>query len=295
MSGSGPGLPAEVRRRTLEVGGTRLALLECGRGAPVVLLHGFPDNAWTWEHQFGPLAAAGYRAIAPYLPGYPPSGLPASGTIEVHEVIDALAALIEKVADGPAVLVGHDWGATLTYLLAAGRPELLGGAVAMAVPHPAASGQVLTHPDLIQENFHHWFFQLPDLPEAALEANDLAFVDYLWRSWSPSLDHTDHVERVKRETLSVPGAIAAAIDYYRAMFRAMVSGSLELQPTSVRTLVLFGADDPHQRLVSGQDEWFGGEYELEVIGGARHFLQREVPAEVTRLLLKWLSAPTLRH
>lgn len=254
-----------------------------------MLLHGFPDNAWTWDRLFEPLATAQHRVVAPFLPGFPPSGLPLSGEVVIAEVIDVVAALIERVGEGDVTLIGHDWGATIAYAVAALRPELLARAAMLSVPHPAASGLVLADPALIQENFHHWFFQLPDLPEAAVAANDLAFIDYLWNEWSSAAPDREHVERVKRETYEAPGGLKAALDYYRAMYRAVLAGEMDLAPIAVPSLVAFGADDPHRRLAAGQERYFAGDYRFELVDGARHFLQRERPNELSALVLDWLA------
>jgi pimeloyl-ACP methyl ester carboxylesterase len=277
-----------VRER--EVAGTTIAYLERGAGEPVFLLHGFPDSAWTWEYQLAELAAAGYRVIAPFLPGYPPSGVPPGGEIRFPDVVEHVADFVAETAGGTkVVLVGHDWGATLAYAIAAARPEQLSSAAMLAVPHPATSAQVIEDPAMVQENFHHWFFQLPNLPEAALAANDLAFINYLWESWSLGAPNAGHVERVKRETLGQPGAIAAALGYYRQMYEALVAGRFAVGAITVPSLVIFGAEDPHRRLAEGQEQWFADRYEFRVIPGARHFLQHERPRDLASVLLEWLA------
>lgn len=278
-----------IDQRTVEAGGVTFGVLAAGRGRPVILLHGFPDSAWTWEEQLEALAEAGFEALAPFLPGYPPSGLGERGEVEIGEVVAALAALIEGAGDGPVALVGHDWGATLTYALSARRPDLVERATVIAVPHPAASARVLELPELIQENFHHWFFQLPDLPEAAIRAGDFALVDYLWEQWTLHQPDREHVRRVKQETLGRPGGVEAAIGYYRAMYRALAAGELNLPPITVPTLAVFGSADPHHVLVGGQEQWFDAEHRLELVDGARHFVQREQPRHLNALLLDWLE------
>jgi len=280
---------APIAQRETTVAGTRLAYLEAGRGPTVVLLHGFPDNAWTWEHQLEGLAQAGCHAVAPFLPGFPPSAV-VDGELRMGDIFEPLAALLRELG-GPVALVGHDWGATVSYQLAAAEPELLSCAAMLAVPHPAASGAVLFDPALVKENFHHWFFQLEGLPELAFETNDYAFVDFFWREWSVGEPEAAHLERLKRETFAQPGATAAAVGYYRAMYRAIRAGELTLEPITVPSLVVFGAQDPHRQLAAGRPEpHFSGEYRFELIDGAFHFLQREQPQALTDLLVDWVAA-----
>jgi pimeloyl-ACP methyl ester carboxylesterase len=278
-----------IEQRSICAGEVEFGVLTSGEGAPIVLLHGFPDNAWTWAAQLEALGTAGYEVFAPFLPGYAPSTLPPGGAVEIDAIVSALAALIERLAAGPASLVGHDWGATLTYALAARRPDLVSSAITIAVPHPSASARVLEFPELVAENFHHWFFQLEAVPEATLALNDFAMVDYLWQRWSTGEPDRAHLERVKRETLAAPGGVEAAIGYYRAIYQAVTSEAFALPTIEVPTLVVFGADDPHQVLVVGQEQFFAGEHRLELVEGARHFVHREQPEVVTRLIDRWAS------
>jgi pimeloyl-ACP methyl ester carboxylesterase len=269
--------------------GSRLALLEAGQGDPVVLLHGFPDNAWTWEPVIERLALRGHRVVAPFLPGYWPSEPPPSGEIEVTEVIELLESLLGEIGDGPVALVGHDWGATLTYLLAGRAPRAISRAVTIAVPHPARSGALIFDPELAHHAFHWWLFLVDDIGEAALSANDLALVDYLWRQWSPDLEDRQHIERVKRETLGATGGIANAIGYYRSFLSSLAAGTLELPTITVPTLTVFGGDDPMRRLVVGQESAFAAAFRTETLPGAGHFVHREDPDRIALLIEQWID------
>jgi pimeloyl-ACP methyl ester carboxylesterase len=195
-------------------------------------------------------------------------------------------------------LVGQDFGASITYGLIAAHPGLVRRAVGMAVPHPAETAKSVLNARHVHRSFHWWFFQLPNLPEKALAENDFAFVDYLWEYWSsPGHRDTKHIAEIKR-MLAEPGALAATLGYYRAMFdsrhmdprheslRKSMGGTI-----GVPTLALCGGDDMRAELMTDQAKHFSGEYRYEVVAGAGHFLHREKPAEVTRLVLDWLGKP----
>ncbi len=277
--------------------GIDFAYLEQGTGPLVLLLHGFPDNARSWEHQLPALAAAGYRAVAPNLRGYPPTGTPTDGYYDRATLAADVAELIRQLGAGRrAHLVGQDWGAVIAYAVLAANPELIERAVVMAVPHPAVVAMSLLDARHVHHSFHWSFFQLPGLPEQALAANDFAFIDYLWRYWSaPGHEDAAHIADIKH-MLAIPGALTATLAYYRAMFDpakadprlASLRQSMN-RPIPVPTLALCGDADPRAELMQDQSQYFTGEYRFEPVPGAGHFLHREQPADVNRRILDWLA------
>lgn len=271
--------------------------MEEGSGPMVILLHGFPDNARTWSHQMPALAAAGYRVVAPYLRGYSPSEVPPAGFYDKATLTEDIAALIQTLSPGePVHLVGHDWGAIISYAVLAAFPELVRRAVVMAVPHPAEVARSILDPKHIHRSFHWWFFQLADLPEAAVARDDYAFIDYLWTYWtSQGHEDSEHLEQIK-VMLAQPGVLSATLGYYRAMLDSSkadprlsdVRQRMD-RPISVPTLALCGADDLRAELMTHQGQHFSGEYRYRSVAGAGHFPQREKSAEVTQLVLEWLG------
>ncbi|QWE18334.1 alpha/beta fold hydrolase [Polynucleobacter corsicus] len=281
----------------IEANGIKFAYHEEGQGPLIVLLHGFPDIASTWSHQVPTLVAQGYRVVTPYLRGYAPTEIPQDGFYDKATLVEDIAAFINGLSGGePVYLVGQDWGAIIAYALLAAYPELITRVVVMAVPHPGQVTESLVNPRHIHRSFHWWFFQLADLPEKAILANNQAFIDYLWAYWTiPSHRDEQHIQAVKK-TLEKPGVLAATLAYYRAMFDpAKADPNLAAvrekmaRPIKVPTLALCGREDLRAELMLEQSQYFTGEYDFQLVDNAGHFLHREQPEAVTKLIISWLK------
>lgn len=291
-----------IEQRSLTVRGLRVALLEAGPrdGPGLLMLHGFPDSAWSWSRQIPAFAAAGYRVVAPWLRGYPPSEIPPPGAyydratlaLDLDELIQALWG--QRACD----LIAQDWGAALSYGLLALRPQRVRRAVLLAVPHPATVRATLKRsPRHVLRSFHWFLFQLPRLPEWLCARHDYRFLETLWKLWSPQFDDAEHVARI-RQAFATPGAIEAALAYYRALFDARLADPALAglrarldEPITVPTLALCGDRDMRRELLEPQRVHFAGEYAHAVVAGAGHFLHREQPEAVNRLALDWLRRP----
>jgi pimeloyl-ACP methyl ester carboxylesterase len=228
--------------------------------------------------------------------GYPPTAVPSGAFFDAATLTEDAAALIEAL-DSPAFVVGHDWGALAAYGVCAAHPELIRGGAAMAVAHPTASARAVTSYDQLKRSFYLLFFQLPFLPEAVVPLDDFAFIDRLWADWSPGLDDRKHIAGVKR-TLGEPGALDAALGYYRALFDpSRHDPALEktraamTQPIETPFMVLMGLTDQcmDPEYAVSADDLFTGPYERVMVPGAGHFLHREQPDAVNDALLRWFA------
>jgi pimeloyl-ACP methyl ester carboxylesterase len=281
----------------IQVGQLKFAYIEQGTGPTVIMLHGFPDHALTWSHQIDALSAQGYRVIAPYLKGYPPTEGPPGGFYDKATLVHEVAQFTQMICQHETChLVGQDWGAIIGYGLLAAYPELFQRAVLMAVPHPEKVGQSILEAKHIHRSFHWWFFQLKDLPEKAIWQNDMAFIDYLWAYWTvEGFQDEEHIRSIKH-MLSQPGVLAATLGYYRAMLDQdkfnPEHADLRLRmarPIGVPTLALCGAEDLRAELMLDQSQYFTSEYDFQLIDKAGHFLHREQPQAVTAQILAWLK------
>ena len=112
---------AGVTERRIATNGIELNIAEAGKGPLVLLLHGFPDTARTWDHARPAIAAKGYRVVSPWMRGYAPTAIPARDTDAMTLGQDALG-LIAALGAEQAIVVGHDWGATAAYAAATIEP-----------------------------------------------------------------------------------------------------------------------------------------------------------------------------
>ncbi len=279
-----------------QANGLRFAFLEAGSGPTVLLLHGYPDNAYSWEHQFPALISAGYRVAAPFLRGYPPTEIPAHGYYDRGTLALDVKSLIDVLNGGkPVFLVAQDWGASIAYALLAAFPETVKRAVLLAVPHPAEIRRTLRRsPAHVIRSFHWFMFQLPWLPERLCKLGDGAFLQFLWWLWSPDFRDQAHVARI-REMMREPGAVEATLAYYRALFgeKHHDPALAELRTRiarkiSVPTLCACGTRDMRREMLEGSHREFSGVYEWTTVEGAGHFLHREKPEAVNTLILDWL-------
>ena len=263
--------------------GIELAVLDEGDGPAVLLLHGFPDSHHVWRHQISALVDAGFRAIAPDLRGFGESDRPAEVQAYAvrHSVADMLAILDALDVDRVRV-VGHDWGASLAWGVAAYLPDRVEKLVALSVGHPGTRRE--TTVDQREKSWYMLLFQFEGVAEELLARNDWK----LAREW---LRGNGDVERYVAD-LARPGALTAALNWYRANLhpRRELEPPRELPPVAVPTLGLWSSGDDYlgeeQMLRSG--EFVAGPWRYERIEGASHWLQLDAPARINELLLAFL-------
>ncbi|WP_086571675.1 MULTISPECIES: alpha/beta fold hydrolase [Streptomyces] len=160
-----------VEHRFVEVNGVRLHIAEQGRGPLVLLLHGFPECWYSWRHQFGPLAEAGYRVVAPDQRGYARSEQPED--VDAYSLLHLtgdVIGLIHALGEESAVVVGHDWGAPVAWTTALLRPDVVRGVAGLSVPHvprgPVSPLAALR--ELLGDGFYQNYFQEQGLADGEL-------------------------------------------------------------------------------------------------------------------------------
>lgn len=283
---------------TITAGGIDFTYLAQGEGPLALCLHGYPDSAHTWRYLLPELAAAGYRAVAPFLRGYAPTSLAADGRYQVGVLgVDANELHEALGGDAAAVLIGHDWGAMGAYAGATLAPERWRRVVAASVlPGPIAAQGFLSY-DQLRLSWY-MFFQLTPLADMVVPAEDYEFITRLWQDWSPGYDCAEDVARFV-ECMDGPGRLEAALGFYRQTLQPELqdpalteaqNAAFSVPPQPL--LYLHGADDGcmSSALAAGVDDVLTVPGSRSVIvPDAGHFLQLERPDVVNAEILRFLS------
>ena len=284
--------PEVGTHRRVVVNGVGLHVVEAGEGPPVVMLHGFPEFWYSWRHQIPALAAAGYRAVAPDLRGYNESDKPPGvASYRSDKLVGDVAGLIEHLGSRPAVVVGHDWGGVIAWLLVMRWPDLVRGLVVLNAPHPATFLRELPHARQFLRSWYMFVFQLPWFPEAMLRFQNFGMLGHTLRA-QPQHAGAFTPEDVRRYKLALakPGALTAAINYYRAAFRYRREAEQSFRPVRAPALVIWGERDsylnPH--VLDGLPAW-APDARIVRLPDASHWVQNDEPDTVNRLLADFLN------
>lgn len=274
------------------INGINLHVVQAGPadGPLVILLHGFPEFWYGWRSQIAALAKAGFCVWAPDQRGYNRSDKPQG--IDAYR-LDLLAAdvigLIDAAGRKQAHIVGHDWGAAVTWRIANRYPEHVATASILNVPHPLVmSNYVLHHPAQMLRSTYIAFFQIPALPERLLGANGWQpMVDAIRRTGPPGL-FPDNMMGAYREAWSQPGAMTGMLNWYRAFVQHPPSWSPSPR-IGPPLLMLWGTKDTAlERELAPLSLQLCDRGRLHYIEGASHWIQHEASEEVNRLLLEHL-------
>ena len=270
-----------MKQHTVQANGLGFSYLEQGAGPLVLLLHGFPDTPYTWDHVIPAFAEAGYRAVAPFTRGYHPTEIPADGAYDADSLgRDVLALIAALAGEAGAIVVGHDFGASAAYAAAAQGPTIVRLLVTLGIPHPRS---IRPTPKVLWNLRHFAVLRRTGAADRVLR-DDFAYLDELVQRWSPGWKvppgETTHV----KATFAAPGSLDAALGYYRALgMRLPASHRL---PITVPAIAFAGTDDNiRPRAYEKARHCFAGSYEVVQVPGG-HFMHREHPAEFAAELVR---------
>lgn len=258
-----------------------------------LLVHGYPDTAWTWRYLGPDLARRGWRVVAPFTRGYAPSDLAPDDLYRVSDQAADLLALHEELGgDERAALIGHDWGAVATWQISSSEPSRFASLVAMSVPPPEAIIEPLrtlrTLPVAGRQLAMSWYFLLNQLPGSEHTLGKV--IPKLWHDWSPGYDASEDLEHVF-DSLTGSGRRQAALRYYRNTLQRGISELAAIKPAAP-VLYLHGTEDGCAQPALGEmhaDRLPAGS-RFEAVPGVGHFLHLEDPERVNPLVADWIDA-----
>ncbi len=255
-----------------------------GDGELVLLLHGFPQTSLSWRNQLGALAAAGYRAVAPDQRGYSPGARPAEvGEYRVERLVGDVLGFADELGVERFHLVGHDWGGAVAWQVAGRRPERLRTVTSVSTPHPGAFRRSIQDGEQRDKSSYILFFRSPDAEPFFLD-NEAAGLRALYTASGLSDDAVEEYVRV----LTQPGAMTAALNWYRAADLGLVEG---LGPITTPTMYVWSTYDPAlgREAAEATAAQVEGPYRFEVLEGVSHWIPEEAPETLNTLLLEHLG------
>jgi len=282
-----------VAHRYADLAGVRLHYVEAGEGPLVVLLHGFPEFWFSWRFQIPALAVAGFRVVAPDMRGYNLSDKPEGvESYALERLARDVERLIPALGEERAVVVGHDWGGIVAWAVAILHPERVEKLGILNVPHPERLSRGLRTPRQLLKSSYAFFFQLPWLPERLIRAGDFAILRSVFRN-DPVRTGTFGEEDIDRyvEALLRPGALTAAINYYRALARRAPAVARVLRRrVEAPVMVIWGQRDLFlvPELAAPDPAWVP-DVRVERLPDASHWVQQDRPEKVNALLLDFLK------
>ena len=283
----------EIKTELIETNGIKLNVALAGPtdGIPILFLHGFPEFWYGWKNQLEFFASKGFRVIAPDQRGYNLSEKPKN--ISEYN-IDILAkdatGLLDTLKIDKAVLVGHDWGASVSWWVANKYPERFRQLVILNVPHHKVMKKALsTSWKQRRKSYYFFLFQVPKFPEFFVRRGRFYFFRKSFNTSSKPELYTNELLQKYQEAWSQPYALRSMIHWYRALFKTKPERISD--PTiQVPTTVIWGVNDPYlgQEMAQPSAD-LCKDGQLHFIENATHWVHHEEPEKVNKLILEFIS------
>ncbi len=284
---------AAIDRLEIEAGGFTFTGRACGphEGRRVILLHGFPQTSWAWRDELWALGGAGYRAVAPDQRGYCVGARPAEvDAYDTEQLLGDVLALADCMEMDSFDLVGHDWGGMLAWLLASRHPGRVRSLSVVSTPHPVALQESLRAAGESDQPGHAAAteaFRTPETPERLLLGADGSGSGLATLLAGSGLDDDD--AKVYVAALTEPGALTAALNWYRAMDTRALA---DLLPVSIPTLYVWSTGDQAfgRAAAEATADHVIGPFTFEVLENVSHWIPEMAPAELSELLIRHLAS-----
>jgi pimeloyl-ACP methyl ester carboxylesterase len=286
---------AEFEHHYANLKGVRIHYVTMGAGAPVVLLHGWPQSWYEWRRVM-PLLADRFEMVAPDMRGLGDSSRPSSGYDKKTVANDIWELMSNHLGHEHFAVVGHDWGAPVAFRLAADHPDAVTHLVLLDVPVPGdrSPGERGDPDPRGAVRWHHLFNQVPDLPEALTYGRERIFLEFFFMNGidqAGTFSDDDIAEYLR--TYSQPGAMRAGFNYYRALSRDIEDNRATLATGFKLPMPTLGLGGGGSRgrgdLVVQSLRRVATQAEGGAIADCGHFIPEEKPRELAERLREFLS------
>lgn len=256
-----------------------------------LLLHGFPELAYSWRYQMPLLARLGYRVWAPNQRGYGKTTRPKHRRdYHLDRLLADTAALIDVSGAKSVTLIGHDWGGIVGWMFALRRIRALDRFVVMNLPHPQRFYEALQQKAQRRRSRYATFFQIPWLPEFLFRLGGARAIGEAFHSMA--IDKTrfpPEVLNVYKSAALEPGALTAMLNWYRANRFPSTFG--EATPVlETPTLMIWGEEDTALgKEMTYQTDLLVRDFTLRYLPDVSHWVQQEAPEAVNEILEAWLT------
>ena len=267
-------------------------------GEAVLLLHGFPQTSFSYRHQIEALADAGFQAVAPDQRGYSPRARPpAVDAYRLDVLVDDVIAMADHLGFERFHLVGHDWGAMVAWVTAGKHQDRVASLCTLSVPHPYAFAEAMAtppaegEPPQSERSSYIEVFKGEGSEDLFL-ADDAANLRRMFTGGGDLLplgNLGDDVADVYIATLTEPGAMEAALNWYRAMTPDSLAGFGDI---TMPTLHVWSTEDPAlgREGAEATAKYVAGPYRFEVLEGVTHWIQEEAPEVFSPMLVEHVRA-----
>ena len=274
-----------MKSEIIDVKGIRLNVIDAGSGPAVLFIHGFPDTSAVWRYQIPAMVKAGYRVVAPDVRGFGKSDKPAqTQDYELTVLVGDMINLLDTLGIEKAHVVGHDMGAVIAWVMGCFYPQRIGRLAVLSVGHPMANREKRS----IEQREKAWymlFFQFRDTAEALLKRDD-------WKLFREILRNHSEVENWIKD-LSRPGALTAALNWYRANMgpERELAKPVLIPAVKLPTLGIWSSGDAYltEKPMLASEAFVTGEWQYQRIDGASHWLQLDEPDRVNKILLDFFA------
>ncbi len=287
-------LNSQWQHSFVDTNNIRLHCVTQGQGELVLLLHGFPEFWYSWRNQI-PALARHYKVVVPDLRGYNDSDKPEGG-YDLDTLTKDIRGLIEGLGYVKAHIVGHDCGGAIAWNLAQKSPQAIDRLAILNAAHPHKYFQELMgNVDQLRRSWYVLAFQVPGIPEWIIQQNLKDFVKALLQGQAIRKSaFSGEITQIYQAALEKPGALVAALKYYRHLLLPQNWFNWLQKPTPITapTLILWGEEDSllSNKLTEGLDKLITAPFKLKLIPNCGHWLQQEAPQTVNRELLNFLRA-----